>query len=162
MTICLMPFRFVFNPWVSCDLTSPVLFPNSVGAGTLLGKGKGTWLSSIAARRRLSLFNMALLLRRLGVGETVANGLFEALTGLVGELGSLAAGGKGGTFSLPTECDGLGRFVLSDAREPRFRGLSFSIGLAWTLTASGSSLKPIPGLDSDMLVTPLSRLARGG
>jgi len=63
MTICLMFIRLVFDFRVSCDFTSAVLLPNSMGIS--LGEGEGSWLSPIAART-LSLPNEALLLLKSG------------------------------------------------------------------------------------------------
>lgn len=147
MTICLMLLRF--DARVSCDLTSSAIRPNSVGG--FVGEGGGSWVLPIAARK-LSLLNVALLLERSGEpmsgggcgisggGSGICRSL-EVVRELEGESDSLVAGAGGGTFSLPTDGDGTPIFetlALSDAREPRFRGLSFSFGLGWTLTASES------------------------
>lgn len=87
--------------------------------------------------------------------------VYEFVTEVEVESDLLRMGRGGGAFSLSAD-DGtliLGILVLREpAEEGRFRRLFFPFRLGPVLTVFESLLESIPELDSDFLVSPLSRL----
>ena len=168
-----MFFRLIFDFWVSCDFISAVFPPNSVG----IPLGEEGSRFSLVAVRPLSLLNARLLLVRSGGAAADGGGtdvvrvnveslkldkdVREVVTRAEKKSDLLMVRGRGGTFSLRADDEmlTLETFVFSGpAKEPRFRRASSPFGLA-LVSAALELFESIAGLDSVLLVTPLSRLA---